>query len=87
MTVRQIEPAAGWVQRGKQFVFDKDLGLGQPIHQGRFARIGIPDQSNTGEGNPSPVLPMQRTGAFNLAQFAAQGRNALANTASVHFKL
>ena len=49
-----------------------DAGLGQRVHQGRFAGVGIADQRNGRIGNFEPPLALDRARAFDLAQALAQ---------------
>ena len=83
--VAEGDAPRGGVQRGKEAVFDGDIGAGEGAHQGGFARVGIAD-----EGYAKEVRALF-AGNFALFGDAAEGafenRDAAMRCASIHFEL
>ena len=46
LTAGEAQPSGRRIERREQPVFDQNLSPGEPIQQGRLARVGVPDQGD-----------------------------------------
>ena len=73
------------VERGKKFVFGKDVALGQQVHDSALSHVGIANQRSTDK--PSSVFTLCGFLLVNLDEALLQQGDALKNDSAVHFQL
>ena len=73
------------VEGGEQLVLSENRCLAQDIHQGRFAHIGIPDQSHTNQC--APVSPLRGHLLVDLFQVGLQFADAPADDPAIGLDL
>ena len=86
-TLRQLELARRGVQRSEQFVVAEHIGPGQSVDERRLPRIGITGQGHLEHAAAVAALSLQLSHFGKMGQFAANGGDALAHHAAVHFQL
>ena len=82
-----VEAADGRVERREGSVGGLDAGVGQRVHQGRFAGVGVADERDGRVGHFEPALALDRARALDVAQAHAQARQPFAHAAAVNFEL
>ena len=84
---RQVEPAHRRVEGREQQVLGADRRAGQAVEQRRFAGIGVADQRDDRIRHAPARLAVQRAGALDVVELAAQPGDALADQPAVDFEL
>ncbi len=85
--VRKMQHPHGWIQSGEKLVFDMDVCGGKAVHESRFSRVRIADQSDGRVGYLGSAVPMQAAGSRHLFEALAQGHDPLSNAAAIDFQL
>src|SRR5689334_20738742 len=85
--VRQTERTRGRIESGEQFVFDKDPGSRERVHQSGFACIGVADESNRDEREFIPFFSMECTSFLDHFETSFERADAFADPPTVDFEL
>ena len=82
-----LGPPHGGVERGEQGVLDHEAGLGEPVHEGGLAGIGVAGDRNRRDGTASARAALGLTGGGHGLDLSAQAGHALADTTPVELDL
>ena len=81
------ELPGGWVERGEELVRHEDVGPRQPVEEGRFSGVGVPDERDHGEPDfPAPLI-MERTRPAHRGQLPLELPDLRADAATILLEL
>ena len=82
---RQLADKSYCVESGEEFVLGKDLALGEQVHNGALAHVGVADKGHTDES--AAVLALSGLLLVYLGQAFFEQAHAAEDDTTVHLKL